>query len=65
MQMGPCQVYGVTLIYLQGEAEIQTCKEKASSRSWICEKKSQLFFADLLLTIQKGVRRSKFPEING
>lgn len=64
--MGPCQVYDVALIYLQREAEIQT-KEKQVPEAGSVEKKPSFFFFlhILLLTIQKGMWRNVFPEING
>lgn len=34
--MGPCQAYYMTLIYLEGEAEIQTVKKKKGSTAKIC-----------------------------
>lgn len=55
MQMGPCQVYGVTLIYLQGEAEIQTIEKKQVPEAGSVKYIPTIFFTDLFLTIQKGM----------
>lgn len=42
--MGPCQIYSVTLIYLQGEAEIQTVKKKQVPQAGSAKKKVVVFF---------------------
>lgn len=50
--MGPCQIYSVTLIYLQGEAEIQTVKKKQVPQAGSVKKKVVVFFffsADITL----------------
>lgn len=66
--MGPCQIYSVTLIYLQGEAEIQTVKKKQVPQAGSVKKKVVVFFFSLqilLFTVQKGMWRIVFTAING
>lgn len=45
--MGPCQVYGMTLIYLQGEADIQTVKKKQVPQADLW--KNPCIFSDIAL----------------